>query len=440
MSSWRTAPRFQTMFFILAVLLLNPFLASAQTIVAIIDTGVNELHPDLTGQVTGGFDFVDNDGLADDRVGHGTELAGVVAANGAIQGVCITCQVMPLKVTDHTLADQDLIAQAITYAVANGAQVVLIGVGAIGNYSAVATAIATAEAAGIVVIAPAGSEELAHTLYPAALPTVVSVVGVDSSGVFLRMSNTSGRETVAAIGKNVETTGLLGFSVPRTGSSIAAAFVAGIAGRLLGAEPGLTPVQVRQILKHGVDPVPIPRWYDYFDYGIANIDSALARASATFKDVAVKRLSVFPNSPLTGQSHFVRVEISNMGNVTSDSVFLDVTHNGLPVGSTVELAPLDAGETVLADVNLPTVFAPSTVDVSATVQTQAAENRTANNTLLVSVVYTGVAVHDVDMIVGEISEPVIEAANIHVPIKLRNRGNQGETVTVTAYMDDIPFS
>ena len=73
--------------------------SAAQTVVAVIDSGVDATHPDLEDQIVEGYDFIDKDKDPDDEVGHGTEMAGIIAANGEVQGVCPDCRIMPLKVT-----------------------------------------------------------------------------------------------------------------------------------------------------------------------------------------------------------------------------------------------------------------------------------------------------------------------------------------------------
>ncbi len=411
--------------------------SAAQIVVAVIDSGVDATHPDLAGQLVPGYDFIDDDNDPDDEVGHGTEMAGIIAANGAVQGICTDCRIMPLKVSPgNGFAEQDTVANAINYAVANGAQVILVSSGSIGVRPSVVNVVADAESAGVVIIGPAGNMELAHTLYPAALPTVVSVVSLDEDGKFQHWSSTSGRETVAAISKDITTTALGGGTIARTGSSVAAARVAGVAGRVLTEDPTLNAAQVRQILRHGTDPLPIDRWYEYFEYGQINTTKAVARASAAFKDVAVTRLMVFPNSPLGGQTNFVRVRIVNQGNVPTGALSLDVTWSGVTVGTTVSLPSLDIGAATETDINLPVGTASATVEIVATVQALTGETQIANNTATVTVTYTDSPVHDVDLIVGELSEPVVEAGAITFPITVRNRGNQDEpAITVEVFVD-----
>jgi len=226
--------------------------AAAQPLVALIDSGVDAGHPALAGRIVAGYDFVNDDSLADDRLGHGTGMAGVIAARGMVEGVCPTCLIMPLKVAgpagpgEGGLVTSRRLARAIDYAVEHAARVILIGAGFTGCDAAVANAIARAEASGIPVIAPAGSLGPRRMLYPAALPTVIAAAAAEDVA--------PPHEAVIAAGGNVRVLAPGGRTVMRSGSSIAAARVAGVVARALQSSPGLSTAQVRRML--GLGPAP----------------------------------------------------------------------------------------------------------------------------------------------------------------------------------------
>jgi subtilisin family serine protease len=102
---------------------------SSGFIVAVIDTGVDGNHPDLTGNLMAGHDFVDDDSEPDDLSGHGTHIAGIIGASGnnaiGVAGINWAVKIMPLKVLDNngegTIAD---VIEAIDYAAAHNARVV----------------------------------------------------------------------------------------------------------------------------------------------------------------------------------------------------------------------------------------------------------------------------------------------------------------------------
>ena len=69
-------------------------------IISIIDTGIDLNHPDLDGQIIGGYDFVDNDDMPDDTNGHGTQVAGIIASNGNLKGIAPNSKILMYKVSE----------------------------------------------------------------------------------------------------------------------------------------------------------------------------------------------------------------------------------------------------------------------------------------------------------------------------------------------------
>jgi len=68
-------------------------------VVSIIDTGIDLNHPDLEGQIIGGYDFVDNDEIPEDTNGHGTQVAGIIASNGNLKGIAPNSKILMYKVS-----------------------------------------------------------------------------------------------------------------------------------------------------------------------------------------------------------------------------------------------------------------------------------------------------------------------------------------------------
>jgi len=108
---------------------------SSETIVAVIDTGVQIDHPDLAGRFVDGYDFVNRDSDPSDDHGHGTFCTGIIAANSnneaGVAGINWNAKIMPLKVLDAGGAgDYANVAEAVTYAADNGADVISLSLGA----------------------------------------------------------------------------------------------------------------------------------------------------------------------------------------------------------------------------------------------------------------------------------------------------------------------
>jgi subtilisin len=185
--------------------------------VAIVDTGIDYRHPDLNDNYAGGYDFVNEDTDPFDDYGHGTAVAGVVAAedNGSgVVGVAPRARLYALKVLDNEGNGQisDIIA-ALQWAVAHDMDVVNMSLG-FSNYSpSVATAVANAYQAGLVLVAAAGnsnpcpgSPATDNVLYPARLDEVIAVGATDQSDARACFSSTGPTVELAAPGQYVITT------------------------------------------------------------------------------------------------------------------------------------------------------------------------------------------------------------------------------------------
>ena len=108
---------------------------SQEIVIALIDSGINSEHPEFAGRLVAGYDFIDNDEIAEDRSGHGTHVAGIIAAaldnNEGVAGVCPNCSLMPVKVlNENNLGSWAQLAQGIIFAVDNGARILNLSLGA----------------------------------------------------------------------------------------------------------------------------------------------------------------------------------------------------------------------------------------------------------------------------------------------------------------------
>ena len=131
--------------------------------IAIIDTGIDYNHPDLfglgpTGKVIGGYDFVDNDKTPLDTNGHGTEVAGIIAADGMLSGIAPKAKLLAYRVSDTGEAvSSDLIVKAIEQAIIDGADVINISLGVNKTNSIIDDSVNKAVNHGIVVVTAAGN-------------------------------------------------------------------------------------------------------------------------------------------------------------------------------------------------------------------------------------------------------------------------------------------
>jgi len=99
-------------------------------VVSIIDTGIDLNHPDLEGQIIGGYDFVDNDEMPEDTNGHGTQVAGIIASNGNLKGIAPNSKILMYKVSeDGESVPSHLIIKAIEKSIEDSADIINISLG-----------------------------------------------------------------------------------------------------------------------------------------------------------------------------------------------------------------------------------------------------------------------------------------------------------------------
>ena len=131
--------------------------------IAVIDTGVNFEHPDLLGigedvKIVGGYDFIENDNFPQDTNGHGTQVAGIIAADGEITGIAPKSKILAYRVSeDGEAVSSDLIIKAIKQAISDEADIINISLGVDIIHDEIDHAVNEAVKNGIVVVAAAGN-------------------------------------------------------------------------------------------------------------------------------------------------------------------------------------------------------------------------------------------------------------------------------------------
>ncbi|MFE5661350.1 type VII secretion-associated serine protease mycosin [Streptomyces sp. NPDC056431] len=230
--------------------------------VAVIDTGVDDVNPQLKSAVDAkaGKDYLKpdkkNPGFGDeqrgktdgtvDQVGHGTKVAGIIAARPhkgtGFVGLAPEATIIPIRQNDEKNSGKaDTMAEAITWAVAKGAHVINISQDTtqrLGPETAMAKAVAEAIKKGVVVVASAGNDGMDGTsklTYPAAFPGVLAVASSDRNNERAVFSQAGPMVGVAAPGVDIVSTVPGGGQCVDNGTSFSAPYVAGVAA-LLRAE------------------------------------------------------------------------------------------------------------------------------------------------------------------------------------------------------------
>lgn len=308
---------------------------TSEVTVAVLDTGVDLHHPDLVSQVRDdGYDFVEDDADPGDKNGHGTHVAGIIAAamNNAegIVGLAPDVRILPVRVMSAEGSGKDAwIAQGIRFAVQRGAKVINLSLGATlflatpGTAPIIAKAIREAQAAGALVVLAAGNDfvPLPNALLVEAGDVLVVAASTPDDRK-ARFSNSGPWVDVAAPGEDILSTMptyevyLTSQALPvnerfkqdydyMSGTSMAAPYVSALAALLFAAHPDWTATQVQQHIKETAD----ERIYDNSPrlrrlrlVGAGRIDACRALSepiAGVVSPTAPPRATTPPTSPTT---------------------------------------------------------------------------------------------------------------------------------------------
>ena len=226
--------------------------------VAIIDTGVDLDHPEFSGRIVAGYDFVDGDTIPDDIDGHGTHIAGTIAGRHddsfGISGVAPAANIMPIRVLgdDGEGWNSDIVA-GIRWAVNNGADVINLSLGGDQYSRSMAEALRFATERGSVVVMAAGNHGAQSPDYPAAhaADNGIAVGAVDRNQNFADFSNKAGSnilDYVTAPGVRIYSASPGGGYAIYSGTSMATPHVSGIAALLKSHDKSLTPETIETLL------------------------------------------------------------------------------------------------------------------------------------------------------------------------------------------------
>jgi len=271
-------------------------LMGTPVVLAILDTGVDERHPEFAGRLVAGWDVIDDDDLPRDAHGHGTHVAGIAAAatfNDLGIASPFPGKIMPVRVLAFrdnfeggTAAD---VADGVDYARLHGAHVINFSIGVDYDVTTLQAAIEAAAAAGVVMVAANGESGFSsyyYPSYPADYDEVIAVIGWSFSGHRISGTTYGPEVELAAPGEKIYGPFLHGGYQLMDGNSVAAPLVAGTAGavyaELLRNTPMLDHVQaaacVRQILQDSAEDLMEPGRDQYSGFGMVRIDRALEMA------------------------------------------------------------------------------------------------------------------------------------------------------------------
>ena len=270
---------------------------SNSVVVAVIDTGIDETHPDLSGKIVAGKDFVDEDTNPHDGNGHGTHVAGIVAAvtNNSVGVASLgwNTRVMPLRVlNDEGSGSSSDIAAAINWGYLHGAKVLNLSLGGEGYSSTVQDAVNHAHSAGALVVAAMGNYRLRGnpTMYPAAYNNVMAVAATSRFDTYGSYSQYGSHCDIAAPGSSILST-MPTYDVVLvteegykknydylSGTSMATPFVSALAALVFEVNPSLSSDEVQDIIQSTAVDLGPSGWDE--DYGYGRIDALAALQEA----------------------------------------------------------------------------------------------------------------------------------------------------------------
>lgn len=336
---------------------------NSNIIIAVLDTGIDTLHPDLQGRIyenaaeINGLEGIDDDanGYIDDKYGfdavfseqvsdngtsdnfyddimkntqapkdwngHGTAVASVIGAKTnnriGISGILWGGKILNVRVgnSDATMTTIDII-KGVVYAVRAGASVINMSFGGYSNDNLEEKAINEAYNRGVVLIASAGNESYNYAAYPAQYGNVISVGAIQMDGTKSSFSNYGYRVDLMAPGSAIyaalrNTSNYDYFD----GTSFSAPIVSGCAGLLLVYNSSLKPWEIREILKAGCKPMGS-------DYGAGNLNimnsfRQFSEYGKSASSIQNKKVISFPNPFKYGKDAYLTFKaLSNTSKIS----------------------------------------------------------------------------------------------------------------------------
>lgn len=405
-----------------------------EVIVAVIDSGIDMGHPEFAGRLFQGKDFLDNAEMKDD-IGHGTHVAGIIAANTngvGVEGITPTnVKILPLKVLSQKLEGRfvyktnpndpnerprvitDIIADAIVHAVQAKASVINLSLGWPQQIHSprIVRAMDIAHERGVVIVAAAGNNNKDVPLWPCVHPTVICVGAMDNQGRLTEYSNHGGKVDLVAPGewivstnpRNIEsrTLRIQGYEA-KNGSSQAAPFVAAAAALLKLQNPDISVSGVKAKLYGSATAIPADSEGRFVRFGALSIAGALAARPAAFASVLVKGLVTVSVDETGAYDFSLPIEI-----LGDSSQLPSVSMSGLSAAVSVEGTNLRVRGQISdlkQDTEVPVKFATTIGNVTTQTRATLSFARSVSDSDLIKVRFDALAGSDLLAIQGTLKQ------------------------------------
>jgi len=228
--------------------------------IGVIDTGIDFHHPALRGSIIPGINLVNRNLPPHDDNGHGTHIAGTIAASNpqhGMIGVAPHALIAPVKAFDYdgSAYVSDIIL-AIDWCVKNNMDVINMSFGMRTKSKSMLNAVLRAYHKGVIIVASSGNDGKVRAIdYPARYSHTIAVGATNSVRKIAPFSNRGGYIDIYAPGDRIVSSWLNGGYHEMSGTSMATSLVSGAIALLLERYPQLTPSQIKQILKRSMQPL-----------------------------------------------------------------------------------------------------------------------------------------------------------------------------------------
>lgn len=221
--------------------------------VAVLDTGISRSHPDLKDNIKGGYNAIDPTKVPEDQNGHGSHVAGIIAAfnnSFGVVGVAPKASLYAVQVLGASgwgyCSD---IIEGLTWIINNHMQVANMSYGGSEPCSGEIDALDSAYNAGITLVAAAGNNSGGEVDWPAKHDKVIAVTAINSQGAFASFSSKGTEVDLTAPGVSIPSTYKKGGYQTLSGTSMAAPHVSGVAALVLQKNPNFAPAQIKARLE-----------------------------------------------------------------------------------------------------------------------------------------------------------------------------------------------
>ena len=253
--------------------------------IGVIDSGISP-HPELAGRILPGINIPTGSTTATDVCNHGTHVAGIMAAarnNGVgIAGVCGDAKLLPVVIVNPCSGLESWVADGITWAVDNGADVLNMSLQYNVGSDYLRAAVNYAATRGIPMACATGNSNAA-VAFPARWPETIAVASVTAANVRASTSNFGPEVDIAAPGDSIYSLSSAGSYTFKSGTSMATPHITGIIALMRQVNPTMGSAEIRAAIEGTARDIGAAGWDSLTGHGVANAQAALVRARDTYQ-------------------------------------------------------------------------------------------------------------------------------------------------------------